>query len=47
MSKKEEVTGQRRVLHNEKLHDSKCSPKIFEWLKQGRKFGGICVTLGK
>ena len=41
-SKKDEVTGEWRTLHNEELYDLYCSPK-FNWAMQKRKeMSGAC-----
>jgi hypothetical protein len=45
--KRDEVTGEWRRLHNEKLHDLYSSPNIIRVIKpRGMRWGGACSTYG-
>jgi len=46
--KRNEVTGERRKLHNEELNDLYCSPNIVRVMKSRRmRWGGTCSTYGE
>ena len=45
-SKRDEVTWERRKLHNEELNDLYCSPNIFRVIKS-RNIGGSCREYGE
>ena len=45
--KRDEVTGERRKLHNEELNDLYCSPNIVRVMESRRmKFDGACSVYG-
>jgi hypothetical protein len=44
--KKDEVTGERRNLHNEELHDLHSSPSIIRIMKTRKMMDGACSTNG-
>ena len=46
--KRDEVTGERRKLHNEELNDLYCSPNIFRVIKSRRmKWAGHIARMGE
>ena len=44
MSKRDEVAGELRRLHNEELHALYSSPNVIRELKSRREFGRACST---
>jgi hypothetical protein len=47
-SRRDEVTGERRRLHNEELNDLYCSPNIVRVIKSGRvKWAGHVERMGE
>jgi hypothetical protein len=42
--KRDDVTGEWRKLHNEKLHDLYSSPSIIRIIMQEDEMGGACST---
>jgi hypothetical protein len=45
-SKRDEVTGEWRKLHNEELYDLYSSPNINRVIKSRRTIGGVCSKYG-